>query len=86
METKRETKITGHVKWYNEAKGFGFISRGDGKPDVFVTRDALIAGLGTLKEGAPVIFNVMNKYGLGEYAGNVRLEKKRRNNKNKQPG
>lgn len=35
LEAKRSMRITGKVKWFNDAKGFGFISRENG-PDVFV--------------------------------------------------
>ncbi len=48
----------GHVKWFNESKGFGFVQREDGK-DVFVHYSA-IAGTGfkTLNEGQKVQFTV----------------------------
>ena len=51
--------ITGTVKWFNESKGFGFITRQDGGKDVFVHQSA-IAGTGfrTLTEGQQVTFDV----------------------------
>ena len=49
---------TGTVKWFNEAKGFGFISRADG-PDVFVHFRAITGtGFRTLTEGQTVTFRV----------------------------
>ena len=51
---------TGTVKWFNEAKGFGFISPSDGSPDVFVHFSA-IANQGdfrTLAEGQAVKYEV----------------------------
>ncbi|MCB1589827.1 MAG: cold-shock protein [Xanthomonadales bacterium] len=49
---------TGTVKWFNEAKGFGFISRADG-PDVFVHFRAINGtGFRTLTEGQSVTFRV----------------------------
>ncbi|MDH5473184.1 MAG: cold-shock protein [Gammaproteobacteria bacterium] len=50
---------TGTVKWFNESKGFGFISPSDGSPDVFV-HFSVIEGSGfkTLAEGQQVNFEV----------------------------
>ncbi len=49
---------TGHVKWFNEAKGFGFIAQ-DGGADVFVHYSAISAsGFRTLAEGQQVQFTV----------------------------
>ena len=46
---------TGTVKWFNDAKGFGFIGPDDGSKDVFVHVSAVQkAGLSTLKEGQKV--------------------------------
>ncbi len=51
-------KLTGTVKWFNDEKGFGFISGADGK-DVFVHFSAIQAqGRRTLHEGQNVEFIV----------------------------
>ncbi len=50
---------TGTVKWFNPAKGFGFIEPEDGSKDVFVHMNAVqIAGLDTLNEGQRVEFDI----------------------------
>jgi CspA family cold shock protein len=50
---------TGTVKWFNESKGFGFISPEDGSKDVFVHFSAIQAeGFKVLTEGQSVTFNV----------------------------
>ncbi len=49
----------GTVKWFNDAKGFGFISRQNGE-DVFVHFSAIQSnGFRSLKEGQAVQFNVV---------------------------
>ena len=49
----------GTVKWFNEEKGFGFISNDDGSGDVFVHFSAIQGtGFKTLKEGQRVSYNV----------------------------
>lgn len=49
---------TGKVKWFNEAKGYGFIEQ-EGGEDVFVHFSAISGeGFKTLKEGDPVEFEV----------------------------
>ena len=50
----------GTVKWFNAAKGFGFIQRASGE-DVFVHFSAIqSSGYRSLDEGSPVEFEVMN--------------------------
>ena len=50
--------MTGTVKWFNESKGFGFISNDDGSGDVFVHFSAIVSnGFKTLLEGQKVIFD-----------------------------
>ncbi len=50
---------TGTVKWFNPAKGFGFIAPEDGSRDVFVHISAVErAGLTTLNEGQKVSFEL----------------------------
>ncbi|KQP51898.1 cold shock domain-containing protein [Methylobacterium sp. Leaf108] len=54
------TEMTGTVKWYDPAKGFGFVSVNDGGKDVFVHRSALSrAGLESLAEGQQVVLGVV---------------------------
>jgi CspA family cold shock protein len=53
--------MTGTVKWFNESKGFGFITPSDGSKDVFVHFSAINAdGFRALNEGQSVTFMVEN--------------------------
>jgi CspA family cold shock protein len=63
---------TGTVKWFNDAKGFGFITPEDGGKDLFVHFSAIQgAGFKTLKEGQKVTFEV-GQGPKGPSANNVR--------------
>ena len=62
----------GTVKWFNDAKGFGFLSRPSGE-DVFVHFSAIQSeGFKSLQEGQAVTFNVV-KGPKGLQAENVRI-------------
>jgi len=64
----------GKVKWFNESKGFGFISQEDGE-DIFVHFSAIQGeGFKTLSEGDSVEFEVV-KGPKGPNAANVRKVK-----------
>ena len=50
---------TGTVKWFNDAKGFGFITPDDGGSDLFAHFSSIaMGGFKTLKEGQKVSFDV----------------------------
>ncbi|GMR17749.1 MAG: cold-shock protein [Gammaproteobacteria bacterium] len=50
---------TGTIKWFNESKGFGFISPSDGGEDVFVHFSAIVGdGYRSLAEGQAVSYEV----------------------------
>ncbi|MFQ5670158.1 MAG: cold shock domain-containing protein [Acidobacteriota bacterium] len=54
-------RITGTVKWFNDSKGFGFITREDGEKDVFVHHTAIQSdGFRSLSEGDRVEFEVVD--------------------------
>ncbi len=62
----------GTVKWFNDQKGFGFISLDDGSKGVFVHRAALQgSGFKSLSEGQAVEFDIVQGQ-KGPAAANVR--------------
>ncbi|ASX25632.1 transcription antiterminator/RNA stability regulator CspE [Candidatus Williamhamiltonella defendens] len=64
-------KQKGSVKWFNESKGFGFITPTDGSKDVFVHFSAIdSSGFKTLGEGQMVEFSIENG-AKGPSAANV---------------
>lgn len=63
---------TGTVKWFNDAKGFGFIAPDEGDKDVFCHHTAILAdGFRTLAEGQRVEFDITDGQ-KGPQAANVR--------------
>ncbi|CAK4074585.1 cold-shock protein [Vibrio sp. MarTm2] len=66
-------KTTGTVKWFNEEKGFGFITQENGGADVFVHFRAITGeGFKTLAEGQKVAFEVEQGQ-KGPQAANVEV-------------
>lgn len=65
---------TGTVKWFNDSKGFGFITPSDGSPDVFVHHSAIESkGFRSLSEGQTVSYTV-EKGPKGPQATQVKVE------------
>lgn len=63
---------TGIVKWFNDSKGFGFITPDDGGEDLFAHFSAIqSSGFKTLKEAQRVIFDITSGP-KGKQAANIR--------------
>jgi len=61
----------GTVKWFNDAKGFGFVTPDDGSDDLFAHFSAInMSGFKTLKEGQKVTFDVTQGQ-KGKQASNI---------------
>jgi CspA family cold shock protein len=74
-QEERSVRTTGTVKWFNDQKGFGFLTRDDGEKDVFCHYSAIQgSGFKSLQEGQKVEFDVVEGQ-KGPAAENVvRLE------------
>jgi cold shock CspA family protein len=67
---KKAARVTGKVKWFDDTKGFGFITPDDGKKDCFVHRSAIEGGR-SLPEGKRVEFSVVTDENGREAAADV---------------
>ena len=64
---------TGTVKWFNDAKGFGFITQDDGSADVFAHFSAIASdGFRSLAEGQQVTFDTESGP-KGPQAANIKI-------------
>lgn len=71
FNTRKWIMATGTVKWFNDAKGFGFITPDDGSEDLFAHFSAIqMGGFKTLKEGQKVSFEV-TQGPKGKQASNI---------------
>ena len=65
---------TGTVKWFNNKKGYGFITPDEGGQDIFVHISAVQkAGLRSLEEGAKISYELLSERGKKQPAATTRL-------------
>jgi CspA family cold shock protein len=70
-DIRNSNMATGTVKWFNDAKGYGFITPDDGSEDLFAHFSAIqMGGFKTLKEGQKVSFEV-TQGPKGKQASNI---------------
>ena len=61
FDEKKKERLNGKVKWFSNAKGYGFIERGDKEKDVFVHFSAVKdSGLNYLEKGEQLTFEIEN--------------------------
>ena len=73
LKGQQSMRITGTMKFYNSAKGFGFVQPDDGSKDVFVHATALeAAGIRMLNEGDKISFVLEDdRRGRGKQAAQI---------------
>jgi CspA family cold shock protein len=70
----KESMATGTVKWFNDSKGYGFITPDDGGEDLFAHFSAInMPGFKTLKEGQKVSFEITQGQ-KGKQAANIQAQ------------
>jgi len=63
--------VAGTVKWFNDAKGFGFVTPADGSEDLFAHFSAInMSGFKSLQEGQKVTFDIVQGP-KGKQASNI---------------
>jgi len=73
VDDRENTMATGTVKWFNDAKGFGFIEPDGGGADVFAHFSAVqMEGFRTLKQGSQVSYELVQGP-KGDLAQNIRM-------------
>lgn len=74
-EIGKQVRVKGQVKWFNDTKGFGFISCPGHNKDVFLHKSALIkSGLHSIKEGDKVTI-VIVEMPKGAAASDIKMDR-----------